>query len=396
MLSIARLRVGSEAYQLTGVAQSLNAYYSGEGEAAGWWAGVGAERLELSGEVAGDDLRAVLAGIDPRAGGLSPNGETIRPHPRRVPGFDMTFKAPKSVSTLYAVTDDPRVQGAIIDAYEGALRDTIAWLEREVLVVRRGTGNSKFLSDLAAVDPDAAAAAKQHVVRGGESITAVFRHRTSRAGDPLLHWHTLMANTVHGADGRWSAFVHPDLFRSARAAGEIFQAAGHERLTRSLGIEWRPGRHVAEVAGVPQGLMDRFSKRSQQIEAFLAATGLPDDPEGRQEAVLATRRGKSELEGERFDEVWKAEAIDFGWGPDQAEALVTGNRATPDVDLADRWRLPSGRSTRTAPRTATTASSTPKNGSATSSAAISPSPTPPSPQCRSSRPSPTDSATAPR
>lgn len=52
----------------------------------------------------------------PGTGGLTPNGETIRPHPRRVPGFDLTFKAPKSVSVLYAVTDDPRVQGAIIDA----------------------------------------------------------------------------------------------------------------------------------------------------------------------------------------------------------------------------------------------------------------------------------------
>ena len=340
MLSIARLRVGSEAYQLTGVAQSLNAYYSGEGEAAGWWAGVGAGRLELSGEVAGDDLRAVLAGIDPRAGGLSPNGETIKPHPRRVPGFDLTFKAPKSVSTLYAVTDDPRVQGAIIEAYEAALRDTIAWLERDAVAVRRGTGNAKFLADLAAVDPDAAAAAKQRVVGGGESITAVFRHRTSRAGDPLLHWHTLMANLVRGSDGRWSAFVHPDLFRSARAAGEVFQAAGRERLTHALGVEWRPGRHVPEIVGVPQGLMDRFSKRSQQIEAYLAATGLPDDAAGRQEAVLATRRGKDELEGERFDGVWKAEAVDYGWGPEQAEALLASAPSRAVDAATEPWRLP--------------------------------------------------------
>src|SRR5207248_686742 len=140
-------------YQLTGVARSLDDYYSGAGEAAGWWAGLGADRLGLGGEVDGEDLRAVLAGIEPGTGGLSPNGETIHPHPRRVPGFDLTFKTPKSVSVLYAISDDPRVQGAIIEAGEHAVRETLAWLEREVMAVRRGTGNQRYLADLAKRDP---------------------------------------------------------------------------------------------------------------------------------------------------------------------------------------------------------------------------------------------------
>jgi conjugative relaxase-like TrwC/TraI family protein len=341
VLSIAKLRVGAEAYQLSGVAQSLDDYYSGRGEAVGWWAGTGALSLGLAHEVGADDLRAALAGMAPGAGGLDPNGEQIRPHPRRVPGFDLTFKAPKSVSTLYAVSDDPRIQGAIIEAYEAAVRDTIAWLERGAIAVRRGTGNARFLSDLAAKDPAAAQAAKQRKVPGGEVMAAVYRHRTSRAGDPLLHWHCLIPNMVRGADGRWSAFVHPDLYRAARAAGEIFQAAGREHLTRTLGVEWRPGRHVPEIAGVPQGLADQFSKRSQEIRNYLDATGLPADAGGRQEAVLATRQGKPELEGQRFDTAWKAEAVAFGWGPDQAEELIA--TLTPRLVAGydeGLWRLP--------------------------------------------------------
>ncbi len=209
VLSVAKLRVGQEAYQLSGVAQSLDDYYTGAGEAAGRWVGAGAERLGLAGDVNPDDLRAVLAGIAPGSGGLSPNGETIRPHPRRVPGFDLTFKAPKSVSVLYAVSDDPRVQGAIVDAGEAALGDALGWLEREAVHIRRGTGNEAFLNDLAARDPDAAAAARIRTLPGQGVVAATFRHRTSRAGDPLLHWHTLVANLVEGPDGRWSAFVHP-------------------------------------------------------------------------------------------------------------------------------------------------------------------------------------------
>ena len=182
MLSIAKLRVGQEAYQLSGVAQSLDDYYTGAGEARGQWAGIGAEQLGLAGEVAADDLRAVLAGIAPGTGGLTPDGGTVRPHVRRVPGFDLTFKAPKSVSVLYGVSDDPRVQHAIVDAGEMAARAALGWLEREAIHVRRGSGNAALLNDLAARDPQAAEAARLRVVPASGVVAAMFRHRTSRRG----------------------------------------------------------------------------------------------------------------------------------------------------------------------------------------------------------------------
>jgi len=327
VLSVAKLRVGQEAYQLSGVAQSLDDYYTGAGEAAGQWVGAGAELLGLDGEVGPDDLRAVLAGIAPGTGGLTPNGETPRPHARRVPGFDLTFKAPKSVSVLYGVSDDPRVQAAIIEAGQTAVSDALGWLEREAINVRRGTGNEAFLNDLAARDPEAAAAARIRSAPAHGVVAAASRHRTSRAGDPLLHWHTLVANLAPGPDGRWTAFVHPDLYRAVRAAGEVFQASLRAELTESLGVDWRPGWHVPEIAGVPDALCELFSKRSRQITDWLDATGTPDTPAGRQAAVLATRRGKPEVEHERFDTAWKAEAVAAGWGPAEAEALVTA----PDV-----------------------------------------------------------------
>ena len=338
MLSIAKLRVGAEAYQLTGVAQSLGDYYSGAGEAAGRWAGHGADILGLVGEVQGEALRAVLAGIEPGTGGLSPNGEQIRAHARRVPGFDLTFKAPKSVSVLYAISDDPGVQGAVIDAAEAALADTLGWVEREVMAVRRGSDDRRYLTNLAAIDPAAAEAKRLRVDRGADLIAAVFRHRTSRAGDPLLHWHVLVPNLVRGADGRWSAFVHPDLYRLQKAAGEVFQAALRDQLTRRLGVEWRPGRHVGEVDGIPQSVLDGFSKRSAEIDAWLADHGRGQSPAARQEAVLATRRHKAEVEGERFDTAWKIEGTSLGFGPDHAERLLVGLHL--DTPAEEVWRLP--------------------------------------------------------
>ena len=280
------------------------------------------ERLGLEGEVTADDLRAVLAGMAPGTGGLTPDGETIRTHPRRVPGFDLTFKAPKSVSVLYAVSDDPRVQGAIIDAGEQAVRETLGWLEREVVHVRRGNGRSRTIRRARRSRPRSRRRARVRTLPASGVVAAMFRHRTSRAGDPLLHWHTLVANMAEGPDGRWTAIVHPDIYRAVRTAGEVFQTVLRDELTERLPITWRPGRHVPEIAGVPQGLLEQFSKRSNEIENWLAATGTPGDRAGRQAAVLATRRAKPEVEHERFDTAWKQEAIAFGWGPEQAEQLL--------------------------------------------------------------------------
>src|SRR6266540_6430276 len=112
MMSLWKLRVGVESYYLAQIASGLDEYYTGAGEAPGRWTGSGAPLLDLDGQVAGDDLRAVLAGLAPNTG-LTPNGIQLTTHPRRVPGFDLTFAVPKSVSTVYAL-GDPLVQQAFV------------------------------------------------------------------------------------------------------------------------------------------------------------------------------------------------------------------------------------------------------------------------------------------
>ncbi len=67
----------AEAYYLTQVASGLDDYYSGHGKSAGRWVGNAPAGLGLGGEVSGEDLRAVLAGLAPGTG-LTPNGEQLR------------------------------------------------------------------------------------------------------------------------------------------------------------------------------------------------------------------------------------------------------------------------------------------------------------------------------
>ncbi|HEX7131685.1 MAG TPA: MobF family relaxase, partial [Iamia sp.] len=125
MLSIGKLGRGQENYYLSTVAKGAEDYYTGSGEVAGEWCGVGAARLGLAGKVDEDDLRAVLSGVDPRT------GEDLgrRTRSDRVPGWDLCFSAPKSVSVLYALGGD-EVSSEVTEAHRAAVAAGLDYLER--------------------------------------------------------------------------------------------------------------------------------------------------------------------------------------------------------------------------------------------------------------------------
>ena len=58
-----------------------------------------------------------------------------------------------------------------------------------------------------------------------------FRHRTSRAGDPHLHTHVLVANAVRGTDGRWSTVDARHLYWHSKTAGYLYEAHLRSELT---------------------------------------------------------------------------------------------------------------------------------------------------------------------
>jgi len=228
MVSIGKLGKGQETYYLDSVGGGADDYYSGEGEAPGRWAGSGAAELGLEGTVERDQLHAVLSGRDPRTG--EPLLRLLRKD--RVPGFDVTFSAPKSVSVLWA-TGDERTAAVIRDAHERSATAALGFVEREAAFTRLGT------------DGHTAA-------RGSGFVAAAFRHRMSRAGDPQLHTHVLVANLVKTPDGRWRTLDGQRLYRRAKTAGYLYQAHLRAELTRKLGVSWREvHRGAAEIAGVP-------------------------------------------------------------------------------------------------------------------------------------------------
>jgi conjugative relaxase-like TrwC/TraI family protein len=238
----------------------------------------------------------------------------------------LTFSAPKSVSLLFGIGDDD-VRRAIQGAHDHAVREALAYVERESGVTRRGAGGSA-------------------VIAGRGLIGAAFRHRTSRAGDPQLHTHVLVANLVLGADGQWGTLDGRRIYAHAKTAGYLYEHRLRALLTRELGFEWAPVRNgIADVAGVSPAVRRAFSRRRVEIEAEMARRGATSAGAA-QVAALATRRAKDyRVAPERLAPEWRERAAVFQLDAVAVRAIVGRVREVADADvdaLFDRLGGPDG------------------------------------------------------
>lgn len=291
MLSIGKLGKGQERYYLSKVAEGAEDYYSGEGEVAGEWLGDAAEDLGLSGEVEAAQLEAMLTGRNPVDGeplvgmrGVPANANGA------VPGFDLTFSTPKSVSLLWGL-GGPVAALEVIAAHREAVGAALDYMQREACWTRRGAGGSEFL-------------------KGDGYLAAGYVHRSSRNGDPQLHTHVLVANATR-ADGCWTRLYHPAIYDHATTASYIYEAHLRHELTSRLGVEWQPTRKgIAEIEGFADEHLRAFSTRRAEI---LEAAGTDASARSMQVAALATRKPKDpDLGRGELLERWRAKAGEIG------------------------------------------------------------------------------------
>jgi hypothetical protein len=104
-------------------------------------------------------------------------------------------------------------------------------------------------------------------------VATAFTHFDSRAGDPQLHDHVVVANRARSvSDGTWRTLDSRGLFKNLVALSELHQGVLSDLLTAELGWGWdgRSRRHSDqlrfEVTGVSEALMAEFSQRSAAIE----------------------------------------------------------------------------------------------------------------------------------
>jgi conjugative relaxase-like TrwC/TraI family protein len=298
VLSIGKLGHGQESYYLETVASGAEDYYIGRGEAPGRWLGTMTAELGLDGRVNAADLGQVLAGVDPISGDRFARGGE-----RRVPGFDLTFCAPKSVSVLWGL-GDREVSAVVRAAHDRSVDAALRYVEEQACWSRRGTNGFVAL-------------------RGDGFVGAAFRHRTSRAGDPHLHSHVVVANATRSDDGRWGALDARHLYLHAKTAGYLYEAHLRAELTGRLGVEWTPVVNgIADIVGIPATVLDRFSTRRHEIEAELAERGVTS-ARAAQFAVLETRQAKDyNVDPLLLHGLWAEQVAEIGWDRDQLDTVL--------------------------------------------------------------------------
>ena len=245
-------------------------YYTRGGEPPGRWAGEGAERLSLRGPVTQAEFEAALSGVDPKTGErLVQQGGRARQHSA---GWDMTFSAPKSVSVLWALSNEPE-RRAIEQTHQSAVLAATAHLERNSAWARRGRAGT-MREQTAGL------------------LMAQFDHHTSRDSDPQLHTHSFVFNLAPRRDGSWGAIVSRELYKVQKDAGAVYRRALAGELER-LGYRLDREKDGFRVAAIPHDIERAFSKRRQAIEEAARAHGYRT-AKGMELATLRTRRAKRE------------------------------------------------------------------------------------------------------
>lgn len=291
MLSISAISSSTDAAIYYQHLAQRDDYYLDGGEPPGRWVGTGASALALSGNVSAEKFTRVLSGADPTTGKSRVRGAGDAHRP----GWDLTFSAPKSVSAAWAAADETE-RAAIAATHDTAVDAALGLLEDEAATARRGR------------------AGESHE-RAASLIAAVYQHSTSRAQEPQLHSHCVVANMAPRTDGTWGALEGRDLYRWKMAAGAAYRAALAGALAeRGYAIE-ADGDTFA-IRGVPRELLKAWSSRSAEIDASGQTSA-----RGREIAALNSRVDKGQIDRSVLFDRWGAEAAVYGFDARQVAEL---------------------------------------------------------------------------
>ncbi|GAB6264314.1 conjugative transfer relaxase/helicase TraI [Photobacterium sp. R1] len=257
------------------------------------WFGKIAEREGLLGKpVEEKQLEEVLSGIL--------NQRTV--HGKREnhrSGFDLTFSAPKSVSTLILVGGDKRLMDAHIDA----VKETLSQLEKDVAQLK-STGKD----------------GQTEFVNSEKLLFALIGHKTSRNDDPQVHTHSLMANMTEDENGTLRALASCIKQKGGVINGTSERIYNHQKyytalyqssLSRksvNLGYSIESiGHNQFEIEGVPKDYLESQSTRSKQINEHTHELGI-NSQAARDIAAKGTRKSKTYTSENVLIQKWQSDA----------------------------------------------------------------------------------------
>lgn len=255
------------------------------------WHGDGARLLGLSGSVATTTFDRVLRGHVPGTDIVL--GRIRGGRRQHRPGIDVTLSAPKSASVVALVLG----RREVLHAHDRAVAATLPVVQ-SLLEMRRYNPETRG----------------QDRVSAPAMVAAAFRHVTSRALDPQLHTHCVVANVTWDG-GRWRGLDLDRLSGARRLIGAVYRNALATELRR-LGFDLAPTMIGAvpgfEIAGCHPVVIRAFSSRSAELLEYLVAHDLPYTARAVQVAALATRPDKEEKTVAELVRQWRLRLDELG------------------------------------------------------------------------------------
>ncbi|WP_202806401.1 MobF family relaxase [Fibrisoma limi] len=250
-------RSASQAKEYFNDSLQRSDYYLDGQEHSGQFYGKVANRLGVAGEITKDVFHALCENINPVTG----QSLTQRNVANRTVGYDINFHCPKSISVLHALSDDNH----ILEAFEASVAQTMLDIEADAKTRVRKQGK----------DEDRPT---------GELIWVSFLHQTARpvggiVPDPHVHSHCFVFNvTWDDVEKEFKAGQFRDIKRDMPYYQARFHKVFSDRLI-DLGYRIRRTKTAFEVVGVPERVIDLFSKRTDEIGRIAKELGITDSSE---------------------------------------------------------------------------------------------------------------------
>src|SRR5690606_1852215 len=260
-------------------------YYINDQELKGTFHGKLLSKLGLNEQSTKEQFFALCENKNPKdQSQLTPRTNDVR----RV-GYDINFHCPKSMSIVHAFSKDKH----IMDIFQNSVRETMLEIEKDVgtRVRKKGQYNDR---------------------KTGELVWAEFIHQTARPTenhdpDPHLHAHCFVFNaTWDEVEKEFKAGQFGEVKRDM----PYYQARFHKMMSDKLvesGYQIKRTKGSFEIVGVPQQVIDHFSKRTNEIGQIAAEKGITD---AKELDGLGARTRSKKRKGKTMEELrqdWKAQ-----------------------------------------------------------------------------------------
>ena len=269
------------------------------------WGGKLAPELGLSGKANASDWKSALNGHFP--GGIEIKGGSFKdPETGELlkrAGTDFVIEAPKTISMLYATTDNQAIKDWIMKTQGEVEKLSFDYLESQI-GSRQGKDGKNWETT-------------------GKALYGHTRHLTNREGECHIHGHGVFLNVTKNAAGNFKAMTNDRMMQYQRPVKEMGEAHWAKRI-REAGLEIDKGKYgEVQIEGFTREQIEAGSSRGRDIEGYIKDkwgiewSKLPREERNEKrsmhdEAWERTRKAKKVHELDGLEERWKEEAKIIG------------------------------------------------------------------------------------